>query len=457
MAIPISKALRIDPSTRLALVGAGGKTGLMFQLARELPGPVFVTATTHLSTTQITLAGRHFFIDTPDDVPVSRQELSDGINLFTGSVTEAERTSGLKPVSLERLRSLADRLHAPLLIEADGARRLPLKAPASHEPPVPDFVDTVVVVAGLSGLGKPLTSEWVHRPEIFSDLSGAAIGDPVTPEKLMRVILHPDGGMKNIPAGARRIVVLNQADTPEMLRTAQEMAGKPYSNQDGLLSGFHAVLVCKSGTAEAVFEPAAGIILAGGEAKRWREGGGTQPKQVISVGGKPLVRRAAELALTAGLSPVIVVTGANADEIGRAVAGLGVTLVNNPEWSQGMSTSMKTGLQVVPEETQAVVFLLADQPFVPVEVVQGLVEIHARHLVQMAAPTVLGKRTNPTLFDRSLFPELLKITGDEGGRSLFRSGSPYSSQWLEWNDGGVFADIDTLDDFEALSRDLKDL
>ncbi len=456
MTIPISRALRIETSTRLAFVGAGGKTGLMFQLAHELPGPVFITATTHLSTAQITQADRHFSIDTPEDIPVSRQKLSAGINLFTGPVTEPERTSGLKPASLERLLSLANRLDVPLLIEADGSRRLPLKAPASHEPPIPDFVDTVVVVAGLSGLGKPLTSDWVHRPELFSELSGAMIGDPVTPEKLMRAILHPDGGMKNIPMGSRRVVVLNQVDTPEMLTTAQEMAGKPYSNQDGLLTDFHAVLACKNGTAEAVYEPVAGIILAGGEARRWREKGGTQPKQVFHVGGKPLVRRAAELALAAGLSPVIVVTGAIADEIGRAVDGLPVTLVNNSDWSQGMSTSMKTGLRAVPEETQAVVFLLADQPFIPVEVIRGLVEIHAKHLAQLAAPTVLGKRTNPTLFDRSLFPELHKITGDEGGRSLFRSDSTYTPQWLEWKDASVFADIDTFEDFEKLSRNHKD-
>lgn len=450
MAVPISEALRINKPPRLAFVGAGGKSGLMFRLARELAGPVLVTATTHLSTAQLNQADRHFLIVDAGDIPASGEELPAGVNIFTGGLVEPERVSGLSPAALERLLSLAERLDAPLLIEADGSRQRPLKAPASHEPAIPAFVDTVAVVAGLSGLQKPLSPDWVHRPELFAALSGAAAGDRVTPEHLLKVLLHPEGGLKAIPAGARRIAILNQVDSPELLSAVQEMAGKPYSNREGLLSGYQAVLACENGAAQAVFEPAAGIILAGGEARRWREQGGARPKQLFRVEGKPLVRRAAELALLAGLSQVIVVTGAHAGDIRRAVEDLPVTLVHNPDWKEGMSTSMKAGLHALPGETQAAVFFLADQPFIPLALVRGLLEIHARQRALLAAPTVRGKRKNPVLFDRALFPELLKITGDEGGRSLFRPGSPYEPAWLEWDDERAFVDIDTIEDSEKI-------
>jgi len=100
--------------------------------------------------------------------------------LFTGPKVEAERTAGLSLEALQRLYEIADSAHCPLLIEADGSRQRPLKAPASHEPVIPNWVDTVAVVAGLSALGSPLTEKWVHRPERFAALSGLSPGEIIT-------------------------------------------------------------------------------------------------------------------------------------------------------------------------------------------------------------------------------------------------------------------------------------
>jgi len=90
------------------------------------------------------------------------------------------------------------------LVEADGSRRLPLKAPAAHEPPIPAWVNTVAVLVGLSGMDKPLAAETVHRPEIFAELSEAEMGKPVGMLAITRLLLHPQGGLKNIPPGARK-------------------------------------------------------------------------------------------------------------------------------------------------------------------------------------------------------------------------------------------------------------
>ena len=108
-------------------------------------------------------------------------------------------------------------------IEADGSRQKPLKAPAEHEPAIPGFVKHFVQVVGLTGLGKPLNEEYVHRPEIFVRLSELEFGETVTSEALVRVLTHPDGGLKNIPENARRIVLLNQADTPELQSQADSI------------------------------------------------------------------------------------------------------------------------------------------------------------------------------------------------------------------------------------------
>ena len=134
------------------------------------------------------------------------------------------------------MQELADRYQAPLFIEADGSKCLPLKAPAEHEPPIPDFVDTVIYVVGLSGLGQPLDVDHVHRPERFARLSGLSIGEAVTPEAIAKVLSDPIGGLKNMPPTARRIAVLNQADTPELQAQAQIIAQR-------LLPAYHAVAI----------------------------------------------------------------------------------------------------------------------------------------------------------------------------------------------------------------------
>ncbi len=161
------KSLRFSHSSNIAFVGAGGKTTALFQLARELPSPVIVTATTHLGAWQIPLADEHFVVTEVKDLGSFNPR---GVTLVTGEF-EKDRTKGVQSEVLSWLREVGEKHQIPLLIEADGARQKPLKAPAQHEPAIPEFVETVVVVAGLSGLGKTINEENVHRPEIFSRLA----------------------------------------------------------------------------------------------------------------------------------------------------------------------------------------------------------------------------------------------------------------------------------------------
>ncbi|NJN45038.1 MAG: putative selenium-dependent hydroxylase accessory protein YqeC, partial [Anaerolineae bacterium] len=241
---------------------------------------------------------------------------------------------------MEKIRKLAERWNCPVLIEADGSRQRPLKAPADHEPVIPGFVDTVVVMAGLAGLGMPLDAEWVHRPERFSELSGLGLGIPVSGSALGEVLTHPAGGLKGIPNNARRVVMLNQADSIALQSHARGMV-------DGLLAGFHAVGIAslKQGEVFAMHERIAGVVLAAGGSKRLG-----QPKQLLNWHGKPFVKHVTDMALEAGLSPVFVVTGAFKDEVGEAVDGEGV-LAHNPQWEEGQSTSVQRGLEEIPKET----------------------------------------------------------------------------------------------------------
>ncbi len=322
----------------------------------------------------------------------------------------------------------------------------------------------VVVVAGMTGLGKPLIDEFVHRPEIFALLGGLNIGDVITPEALTRVLTHPSGGLKSIPTQAQCVALLNQADSSSLQAQAKMIAEPLLQSYQAVVAASLSPLSSLTGesnpSVHAVYEPVAGILLAGGESARFG-----QPKQLLEWQGTPFVRVVAETALKAGLSPVVVVTGAHAIRVENALHGLDVNIANNPDWQTGQSSSIQAGLRSLAhtpsqrlfrknrgsvdswEGVGAAIFLLADQPQVTPPILHSLVEQHSRTLAPIVAPLVEGKRANPVLFDRTTFPELMALSGDVGGRAIF---SKVPVEYLPWHDPGLLADVDTLDDYQKL-------
>jgi molybdenum cofactor cytidylyltransferase len=452
MDLATSLRLPLCGKTRIAFVGAGGKTTAMFQLAREL-APALITASTHLGAWQASAADRHIIWSEGSPLPDLEPWIGSGVTLITGAMEAGtDRLQGLSTAQLDEMDALAGYHDLPVLVEADGARQRPLKAPAPHEPVIPSFTNQMIIVAGLSALGKPLRSEWVHRPERFAALSGLELGAVITPETIAAILGHSEGGMKNIPGDARRVVLLNQADTPELQAAGQSLARQ-------LLPVYHSILIASSSTAvidqplsdqgpvlslgvHAVHEPVAGILLAAGGASRLG-----RPKQLLAWKDEPFVRRVARTALDAGLSPVIVVTGAWAEGVASAVSDVVVRIANNRDWQTGQGSSIRTGVRALPAESGAAFFLLADQPQIPSTLIKALLAEHARTLAPIVAPLVEGRRGNPVCFDRVTFPELLALTGDTGGRALF---SHYPVTWLPWHDASVLMDVDTEEDYQRL-------
>ena len=458
------EALRLDRNARAALVGGGGKTTALFQLARELLSQsesVLVTTTTHLGSWQSAQADHHFILlAAASYLPT---HLPPGVLLFSGPPSGEERLSGLDKAAIQALFTLAEAHRLPLLVEADGSRRLPLKAPAAHEPVIPGWANTVVVTVGMSGLGQPLNADWVQRPEIFARLAGLPTGEAISIEALARVLCHPQGGLKGIPPAARRIVLLNQADTPERQAAAGRLAqhllapGLPPSNSQAAAEAapaYHAAIVTALAPPEntatggpppgvlAVHEPVAGIILAGGASSRLG-----QPKQLLDWRGQPFVRAIAQTALRAWLLPVVLVSGAGHEAVEAAVRDLPIIIAHNPDWQEGQSASIRRGLAALPAETGAALFLLADQPQITAALLASLVESHAHSLAAIIAPLIDGQRANPVLFDRRTFPDLFSLHGDTGGRAIF---SRYPVAWLPWHDASLLLDVDRMEDYSRL-------
>lgn len=189
-----------------------------------------------------------------------------------------------------------------------------------------------------------------------------------------------------------------------------------------------------------------GIVLAAGPSHRFEA---AIPKQLLRFGDQPLVRRAVIEALGADLAGVVVVLGHAADEVREVLAGLDVLLVENRDYLEGQSLSVKTGLQQVAAAARAVLFIPCDQPFLTHRVLNQIVAAYRQSGGPIVVPTHKGRRGSPALFDRSLFAELATIGGDRGGRQLFASHAQ-SIVEVELERGEPLLDIDTWDDFQRL-------
>ncbi|MDY7226276.1 nucleotidyltransferase family protein [Hyalangium rubrum] len=186
----------------------------------------------------------------------------------------------------------------------------------------------------------------------------------------------------------------------------------------------------------------AGVVLAAGGSSRLG-----RPKQLLVHEGRTLVRRVAEAAVAAGLSPVVVVLGARAEEVASELAGLPVRTVHNPAWEAGMGSSLHVGVRALGEPVDAALVMLCDQLRVDAAHLQALAETFARTGAPIVASGYGDTRGVPALFARSVFPELEALGADQGARGVI---AHEPSRVVEVALPGGVEDIDTASDLSRL-------
>ncbi|MEA4811555.1 MAG: selenium-dependent molybdenum cofactor biosynthesis protein YqeB [Anaerolineaceae bacterium] len=207
-----------------AVVGAGGKSTLLGFLAQHLASQTYLSTTTKLAAAQSALAERHFIMDKTEPLPLDEMAQQTGAILLTGP-REKDKWTALQEPQLNALKEEAKRQEAWLILEADGSKGRPVKAPAAYEPAIPPWAAFCMVMAGLGAVGKALTEETAHRPQEFSQVAGLLPGAEISLDALICVMCSPCGGLKNIPPQSKRLALLNQADLcAEALTRRQEIS-----------------------------------------------------------------------------------------------------------------------------------------------------------------------------------------------------------------------------------------
>jgi probable selenium-dependent hydroxylase accessory protein YqeC len=201
-------ALGIAPGDIVAFVGAGGKSSAIQAVADELAEAemTFLTApTTKMLVSETEKLGSLVTSEDAGELRTKAEEaLSDGTSgVVVGSgLISKNRVGGVEPATIPSLAPIAD----VVLVEADGSRRRPIKGTAAHEPALPDAVTLVVAVGNISAFGAPLTEENVHRPELFSKLTGIGPGQSITARAFARALAQ--GSLGNTPKNARTAALI---------------------------------------------------------------------------------------------------------------------------------------------------------------------------------------------------------------------------------------------------------
>jgi len=188
-------------------------------------------------------------------------------------------------------------------------------------------------------------------------------------------------------------------------------------------------------------EAVGAVVLAAGGSRRMG-----QPKLLIRVGEEPMVRWASRAACAAALAEVVVVTGAAAEQMREALAGLPVRAVHNPRWEEGIGTSIGVGIRALSQEVKAALIVLADHPDLSTGVIDQVVRCFRSSGSPIVVPTWRGQRGHPVLFARAMFDDLLRLEGDRGARQLLdRPGAEVSL--VEIDDASIVEDIDTWEEY----------
>lgn len=191
------------------------------------------------------------------------------------------------------------------------------------------------------------------------------------------------------------------------------------------------------------------VLLAAGESRRMG-----RPKQLLQVGGKPLLRHVVESLLTAPVSPVVVVLGAHAPTIVPTLTDLPVEIVIHAGWAEGMGSTLRMGVTALAQlepRLQGLIVSLADQPGLTAVHLEKLLESHQQTGRSIVASTVQGRPVPPVFFSSAWFPRLRDLTGDQGARTLLQDHSAELAH-VPLPDS---TDLDTPEDYARFNRNIQ--
>lgn len=394
-----AETFAVEKGDVICIAGAGGKTSLILHLAGELTDAgykVLVSTTTRLAADEV--SDRFDFLVRPD----GEKALAPDIGELRNRVKDYDIT----------------------LIEADGSARKPLKGWREDEPVIPDFATVTIGVLDISTLGSKPDA---HRPELFYRLVGDA--KRVELSTLAHIANSPEGLFRH-SSHTKNILYLSKAEGRmiDALKLSK-MTGLPVtagSVRDGYIKRFGITAV----------------IMAAGSSSRMGEN-----KLLLKIDGKEIIRHMLE-SYPADLFDKTALVYSDPRVAALCTEGW-LTLIR-VEPGRDKCETIKPGTAAC-ADSDGMMFFVADQPFMRPETVERITAEFYADESKIVIPVCKGRQRNPVIFPKSTYNELMELTGDKGGRDVIDR-HPELAVYIEFEDEGQFADIDTREDYEKHIR-----
>lgn len=435
----LHEALSPQKGDIVSFVGAGGKTSALTRLGTELAAlgwRVLAITTTRIAQSEL----KRF----PHVIPYSDfdQYPTEQNFVFIYDYLNNDKVIGL---SVDDVHSVIQNHDFDiLLIEADGSRRLPLKAPRDHEPVIPIESTIVIPVVGMDALGENFSNKVVYNLPAIQQVLSIDDERQIRPHHIATIMSHSDLGLKNIPNQARVIPLLNKTPNTQYGRIlARRIARQLLKN-----TRLQAVAI---GQVQQINNPVlelqqrvAAIILAGGVSRRMGE-----PKQLLPWGSQTVIEAIMQHVNALPLAENIVVTGALHDELIPLVSPYGGRSIYNPRYAEGeMLSSFQTGLNTLPNNVAACLVFLGDQPQLNLRLIYQILIRYAEGGASIVAPSYKMRRGHPILIDRQHWDALRSLPDGKAPRDVINQHQDQTA-YVVTQDPNILNDLDTPEQYQA--------
>jgi molybdenum cofactor cytidylyltransferase len=426
----------------VAFIGAGGKTSALIGLAYELHDldwRVLATTTTTILEDQLQLIP-HAMLYTSEPKQIS-EALSEHGFVFLYDRLHNGKVYG-SPVG--KIKQLLDTVDSDvLLIEADDADGMLLKAPYPDEPAIPNEASLVIPIASLGVLNQPFDEKHIYNPDAIIEKYGFYKGALVHSPWIAQILRDEEMGLRGVPEKARVIAFINQTPTEGYLRGRARLIARMALNSSRL-QGVALGAVRASEPICEVHRTIGAIVLAAGSASRMGEAKVLLPWTQ----GRNIIEHIMEQLFRARLNPIHVVTGYYAHQVKSCVKAMGVRAVHNRAFKTGeMISSIKAGLRAMPDNVAAALLVLGDQPRMEPKVLFHLLQAYAEGEGDLLAPRYQGQYGYPILVARRYWQDFLEMPNHQSSDELFDTIADKMC-YINVNTDSILRDIDTPQDYE---------
>jgi molybdenum cofactor cytidylyltransferase len=451
--LSLSGVLNPEATSLVSFYGAGGKTSLINRLAEEMTASgqkVLITTTTKI----FAPSGIPLILENNEKQITGKLEehyQQSCIAVLAAESLPSGKLKGINPAIIEKIQR---KMNIIILVEADGAGKLPLKGHDMDEPVIPERSDLIVPVVGADALGKSLDFHTVHRADKLAAAIGVAEGTLITEDILARIFNYLTATGRRQACRAKLVPVINKGDlliAPG--KTAWRIAGNmdPGERSENML----VTAALKKDPVNIVLNFSNGrpkikvtcVILAAGASLRMG-----RDKLILPFGDNTILEHTIEQIDLSGIDDVIIV-GRPDQMLVELLKSTRRRFVINEDYRSGIASSLKAGIEAVDSNTQGILFALADQPLIPPSVYRQIIASYKEKFKAVTCPIYAGQRGNPVLFDRCTWPSLMNLQGDVGGREIINTLPPDEINCQIVDTESVLQDIDTPEDYRKLRED----